>query len=198
MNWQSACLKSKVKGTKGNDCLATSTSLQGWGSKWVNISLAPGNGTRAGPPLRTGCPPVKDAAVAVRGSSLPASQWQRRSARIHALLGCPMITSTFLLTNLKQGTGHCPSPQEGAPGQASARHTTTHKHTNQATSKQQGAEIYLLWRLRAKARVHAAPRRAASRLSRPPVGDSAQALSPVEPQDSILAPPDLWSSQFTW
>ena len=165
---RSARLKSKVKGTEDIKCLPTAPSVQDWEEAVDDISLC-GKRPKSRVSAENGCAPGNAAAVADSPACFPGVAVVCRSP--HPSL----LPHDYWQQDLRRGQKDtAPSPREGARSQASPVHAAT--HTNPQTGPPPcsgGAETYLLGRLRAEPRVHAAPWRMASWLS----GDSAQAAA---------------------
>ena len=129
MNLQSACLKSKVKGTKDINCLPTSTSLRGWGREVDKYFTCRGNLTNSRVETENGLSPNKSCCCAHIGQLFACCPVAVVVYRNRGPLVAP-ITGILLLTNLQQvQKDTAPFPWEGAHGQASPMHTTTHTNT---------------------------------------------------------------------
>lgn len=177
MNLQSACLKSRVKGTKDINCLPTSTGLRGWGREADKYFTCRGNLTNSRMETENGLSPNKSCCCARRGAALclfPSGSGGLQEPRPPC---CPMTAGILLLTNLQQvQKDMAPLPREGAHGQASPMHTTRHTDAQTGPSPcSSGAESRLLREWQAEAWVRAAPKQTAGWLLEPFLEHSAQA-----------------------
>lgn len=126
---QSACLKSKVKGTKDINCLPTSTSLRGWGREVGKYFTCRGNLTNSRVETENGCLPTKAAAVPTSGSSLlPSGSSGLQEPRPSC---CPDYWHLAANKSSTGAEGHGPIPMGGSPWprlhQCTPQHTQTRK-----------------------------------------------------------------------